>query len=85
MCQREQGRGKHTGRRRVHHVERHREVALGQHREDLFFKRKNKYKGLNENTCHVNKKCLHGYHGPAVHRLTSLGTQKYIFKVYGHM
>jgi hypothetical protein len=35
--------------------------------------------------CHISKNCPHDSHGPAVHHLTSLGTQKCILKVYGPM
>jgi hypothetical protein len=55
----------------------------------LIIQEKNKYEGLNEKThdmlaC-ISKKCSHGWHRPAVDHLTSLGTQKYIFKVDGPM
>jgi hypothetical protein len=33
--------------------------------------------------CHVSSKCLHVWYGSTVHHLTSLETQKYIFKVCG--
>jgi hypothetical protein len=55
----------------------------------LIIQEKNKYEDLNEKThdtlaC-MSKKCSYGWHRSAMDHLTSLGTQKHIFKVDGPM